>query len=161
MFYQIYTFFFTFLTLGIRALKSRLGEIAIALGLAIPPFNTFHYIHTKVRLWAVSYKSFESQWTDNVFARRLWGKKDDPSRSTKKCFSRLDQLNCFLPFVLIWAIVNLNVKFAVVMLTWFQISLLYQKSWWWSHWNWLNSIQKTSPFYPASRGFSLVWLLVF
>ena len=28
------------------------------------------------------------------------------------------------------------------------------KSYWWSHWNWLNSIQKTGPFYPASRGFS-------
>ena len=36
----------------------------------------------------------------NFFARRawLWGKKDDRSRSTKKWFSSLDQLNCFLPF---------------------------------------------------------------
>ena len=36
----------------------------------------------------------------NFFARRacLWGKKNDRSRSTKKCFSRLGQLNCFLPF---------------------------------------------------------------
>ena len=143
-------FFSTFLTLDIRDLKSRLGQTAKALGL-VSPFNTFYYIHAKVRLRAVFYFSFESQWTDstehtwgargerrgreergwsNFFARRacLWGKKDDRSRSTKKCFSRLDQLNCFLPFVLIWAIVNLNVKFAVVMLTWFQISLLYQKN---------------------------------
>ena len=59
-------FFFTFLTLGIRVLKSRLGEKAIALGLAISSFNTFHYIHTKVRLRAVSYVSFESQWADST-----------------------------------------------------------------------------------------------
>ena len=62
-------FFFTFLTVDIRDLKSRLGQTAKALGL-VSPFNT------------------------------------------KKCFSRLDQLNWFLPFVLIWAMVNLNVKFA-------------------------------------------------
>ena len=43
----IYNFFFTFLTLDIRDLKSRLGQTAIALGL-VSPFNTFHYIHTKV-----------------------------------------------------------------------------------------------------------------
>ena len=65
----LYRFFFTFLTLDIRDLKSRLGQTAKALGL-VSPFNT------------------------------------------KKCFSRLDQLNWFLPFVLIWAMVNLNVKFA-------------------------------------------------
>ena len=50
----IYTFFFTFLTLDIRVLKSRLGQTAIALGLVFL-FNTFHYIHAKVRLRAVSY----------------------------------------------------------------------------------------------------------
>ena len=84
-----------------------------ALGL-VSLFNTFYYIHAKVRLRAVSYFSFESQWTGiaqstregrgtrviNFFARHawLWGKKGDRSRSTKEWFSRLDQLNCFLPF---------------------------------------------------------------
>ena len=37
-----------------RDLKSRFDQKAIALGL-VSPFNTFHYIHTKVRLRAVSY----------------------------------------------------------------------------------------------------------
>ena len=58
-------FFFTFLTLDIRDLKSRLGQTAKALGL-VSPFNTFYYIHATVRLRAVSYFSFESQWTDSA-----------------------------------------------------------------------------------------------
>ena len=61
----IYAFFFTFLTLDIRDVKSRLGQTAKALGL-VSPFNTFYYIHAKVRLRAVSYFSFESQWTDST-----------------------------------------------------------------------------------------------
>ena len=104
-FINIY-FFFTFPTLEIRDLKSRLGQTAKVLGL-VSPFNTFYYIHAKVRLRAVSYFSFESPWTDstehtwgargegrsreergwfNFFARRawLWGKKDDRSRHKNK-----------------------------------------------------------------------------
>ena len=71
-------FFFTFLTLDIRELKSRLGQTAIALGL-VSPFNTFHYIHTKVRLRAVSYFSFESQWTDST--EHTWGASSEAARN--------------------------------------------------------------------------------
>ena len=45
------------------------------------------------------------KWTDNTEhtlgasgVALTQGKKNDRSRSTKKCFSRLYQLNCFLPF---------------------------------------------------------------
>ena len=58
-------FFFTFFTLEIRDLKSRLGQTAKALGL-VSFFNTFHHIHIKGRLRAVSYFSLESQWTDST-----------------------------------------------------------------------------------------------
>ena len=74
----IYAFFFTFLTLDIRDLKSRLGQTAKALGL-VSPFNTFHYIHTKVRLRAVSYFSFESQWTDST--EHTWGARGEDARN--------------------------------------------------------------------------------
>ena len=117
-FINIY-FFFTFPTLEIRDLKSRLGQTAKALGL-VSPFNTFYYIHAKVRLRAVSYFSFESPWTDST--EHTWGASGEAARNegdltfllavrgseerrttargtrTKKCFSRLDQLNCFFTF---------------------------------------------------------------
>ena len=67
----VHFFFFIFLTqVDVRDLKSRLGQTAKARGL-VSPFNTFHYIHTKVRLRAVSYFSFESQWTDST--EHTWG----------------------------------------------------------------------------------------
>ena len=69
----IYTFFFTFLALDIRDLKSRLGQTAKALGL-VSPFNTFYYIHAKVRLRAVSYFSFKSPWTDST--EHTWGARN-------------------------------------------------------------------------------------
>ena len=71
-------FFFTFLTLDIRDLKSRLRQTAKALGL-VSAFNTFYYIHAKVRLWAVSYFSFESQWTDST--EHTWGASGEAARN--------------------------------------------------------------------------------
>ena len=69
----IYTFF-TFLTLDIRDLKSRFGQTAKALGLVSP-----HYIRTKVRLRAVSYFSFESQWSDST--EHTWGASGEAARN--------------------------------------------------------------------------------
>ena len=74
----IYAFFFTFLTLDIRDLKSRLGQTAKARGL-VSPFNTFYYIHAKVRLRAVSYFSFESQWTYST--EHTWGASGKAARN--------------------------------------------------------------------------------
>ena len=76
-FINIY-FFFTFLPLDIRDLKSRLGQTAKALGL-VSPFNTFYYIHAKVRLRAVSYFSFESPWTDST--EHTWGASGEAARN--------------------------------------------------------------------------------
>ena len=71
-FINIY-FFITFLILDIRDLKSRLGQTAKALGL-VSAFNTFYYIHAKVRLRAVSYFSFKSPWTDST--EHTWGARN-------------------------------------------------------------------------------------
>ena len=71
-------FFFTFLTLDIRDLKSRLGQTAKALGL-VSPFNTFYHIHAKVRLRAVSYFSFDSQWTYST--DHTWGVSGEAARN--------------------------------------------------------------------------------
>ena len=77
-FINICFFFSTFLTLDIRDLKSRLGQTAKALGL-VSPFNTFYYIHAKVRLRAVSYFSFESQWTYST--EHTWGASGEAARN--------------------------------------------------------------------------------
>ena len=75
----VHFFFFIFLTqVDVRDLKSRLGQTAKARGL-VSPFNTFHYIHTKVRLRAVSYFSFESQWTDST--EHTWGASGEAARN--------------------------------------------------------------------------------
>ena len=77
-FITICFFFFTFLTLDIRDLKSRPGQTAKALGL-VSPLNTFYHIHAKVRLRAVSFFSFESQWTYST--EHTWGASGEAARN--------------------------------------------------------------------------------